>query len=343
MKLYFFLVVVFAFFSFLEVSLKKNNILKVLNFLLFNILLFLFMFNRENADYNNYVKAFNEKLNNGEMEKGYLTLVEIVKSLNGNHNWIIILTSILVFFFLIYKKSYYSITFLFLYLISNFLYDLNQIRNILMISLIYITLEYLKKKKYKKVILLYIVAITIHKLACIYLLFYLLYFLLEKKYKKVIEKIFICLLFLIPIYFLFPEVIEKILQILSGRNSYFKGVNLGYLVSSFQVIIDFILLKLLYEEKDDSNIYVKFFIFTFLFFPICFISKELYTRIYRNSLFAKWYYVLNKMKNKNIFERNLILILLILNAGISFLVMYFRSNEFIVNLFSMISNVKIVF
>lgn len=170
MKLYFVLIIIFLFFSFIEILIRKDKMLKMINFILFEVLLFLFMFNRGNADYNSYVRAFNNQLHEGEMEKGYLFLVQVIKLLNGNHNWIIILTSILVFFFLIYKKSYYNITFLFLYLISNFLYDINQIRNILMISLIYISLEYLNKKKYKVVLVLVLVALHIHKLAYVYVL-----------------------------------------------------------------------------------------------------------------------------------------------------------------------------
>ena len=83
--------------------------------------------------------------------------------------------------------------------------------------------------------------------------------------------------------------------------------------------------------KEEKSIYFKFLLFNMLFLPFCFISKELYQRIYRNSVYAKWYIVINKMKEKKISIR-ILSYLLLLSEGLDLFVLYFRSNEFAVKI-----------
>ena len=334
-------------FSLFEIVLNKGNIksiyFKIYFYINITIIYLLFAFNRYNNDYDNYVRAFTGQLSEGDMEKGYLFFVEIVKKLNGNHNWIIIFSATFFIYVMFYKKKvYYGILFLFLYFISNFVYDINQIRNLLMISLVYFALNELEKGKRLRALLVILISITIHKMGVLYLLFYILNIVFSKNYIKIFKKL-VYISFFFTLFFLINK--EKIINLLrnfliliTGRYSYFEGLNLGFLISIFQFIISLILIKICIS-REEKTIYFKFLLFNMLFLPFCFISKELYTRIYRNSVYAKWYIVIKDMKKKKINVR-ILCYLLLLSEGLDLFVLYFRSNEFAVKIIENITKFK---
>lgn len=334
-------------FSLFEIVLNKGNIksiyFKIYFYINITIIYLLFAFNRYNNDYDNYVRAFTGQLSEGDMEKGYLFFVEIVKKLNGNHNWIIIFSATFFIYVMFYKKKvYYGILFLFLYFISNFVYDINQIRNLLMISLVYFALNELEKGKRLRALLVILISITIHKMGVLYLLFYVLNIVFSKNYIKIFKKL-VYISFFFTLFFLINK--EKIINLLrdlliliTGRYSYFEGLNLGFLISIFQFIISLILIKICIS-REEKTIYFKFLLFNMLFLPFCFISKELYTRIYRNSVYAKWYIVIKDMKKKKINVR-ILCYLLLLSEGLDLFVLYFRSNEFAVKIIENITKFK---
>ena len=334
-------------FSFFEIVLNKGNTksiyFKIYFFIFVTIIYLLFAFNRYNNDYDNYVRAFTGQLSKGEMEKGYLFLVEIVKKLNGNHNWIIIFSATFFIYIIFYKKKiYYSILFLFLYFISNFVYDINQIRNLIMISLVYFALNELEKGKRLRALLVILISITIHKMGVLYLLFYALNIVFSKNYIKIFKKL-VYISFFFTLFFLINRekiinLLRNLLILITGRYSYFEGLNLGFLISIFQFIVSLLLIRIC-VGKEEKSIYFKFLLFNMLFLPFCFISKELYQRIYRNSVYAKWYVIINKMREKKLSIR-ILSYLLLMSEGLELFVLYFRSNEFAVKIIENITKFK---
>lgn len=350
MFLFLILVGTLCIFSFFEVILNKGSTKSIyfkLYFTIFIVIIYLlFAFNRYNNDYDNYVKAFTGQLSQGNMEKGYLFLVEIVKKLNGNHNWIIIFSATFFIYIIFYKKKiYYSLLFLFLYFISNFIYDINQIRNLLMICLVYFALNELEKGKRLKALFLILISITIHKMGALYLLFYVLNIIFTKNYIKIFKKL-VYISFLFTLFFLINReriinLVKDFLILITGRYSYFDGLNLGFLISIFQFIVSLLLIKLCIG-KQERSIYFKFLLFNMMFLPFCFISKEIYLRIYRNSVYAKWYVLIDKMKEKKVSIR-ILSYLLLLSEGLDLFVLYFRSNEFAVKIIGHITKFSFSF
>lgn len=336
--------------SLFEIVLNKGNTksiyFKIYFSINFTIIYLLFAFNRYNSDYDSYVKAFTDQLPEGTMEKGYLYLIEIVKKMNGNHNWIIIFSATFFMYVIFYKKKvYYGILFLFLYFISNFIYDINQIRNLLMISLVYFALSELEKGRNLRALVIILISSTIHKIGLLYLIFYIFNIILKKNYIKIFNKLIYFSLFFTMIAIINREkiigLVRNILILLSGRYSYFNGVNLGVFISLFQFIISLLLIKICIK-KQEKSIYFKFLLFNMLFLPFCFISKELYQRIYRNSIYAKWYLIIDKMREKKLSIR-ILSYLLLLSEGLDLFVLYFRSNEFAVRIIGHISKISFTF
>ena len=346
MGLFLFLLIYFIFISIFENRIRNKRIINFLFYINTFIIAILFIFNRENSDYFNYSYLFQiEEITNPQFEQGYIFIVKIIKKVGGNHNIIILLTGI-IYYYTIFRKFRYKNknVFIFLYFIFLLiLLDLIQIRNTLMITIVYLSLFYYEKNSKIKAILLTIISGTIHKLGFIYIIFYLLLFSVKQNihnYIKLIRILFLFFTFFILIYFICKEQIINLLFEITGRKGYFRGVKYSFLINLIQVLIDFIIFKIL-DRKYNRNIYFKFYLFSILLFPFCFISKELYSRIYRNSFIPKWLVVLNT----DISDRKKIIvgILLILNAIISNLLYYFRRPEFMIDLLNQIDNIKFIF
>ncbi len=321
--------------SYLEVLIKRKDqgLQKLFSYIYIIPIFLLFAFNRDNNDYQTYQILFEYKMD----DFGYEVLKKIVKSFNGNHNWIIFTTASLSFYILINKKNiFYRITLLFLYYISNLLYDINIIRNTLMITFVYISLRFLENKKNILSIIFVILASTFHKVGIIYFIFYLLYFILRKKYFSITKKLLIMIILVTPFFVLSLETFQMILMKYIGEKAnYFEIVKLGAVTNVVQVFFDVLLMTIYKNElKKDGEIDVnfKFFFFTLLFLPFCFINKEFYNRLYRNSLFAKWYYFLNKMKMRNLKVKIITYLILVVNAGLSILTIYIRNPIFVEDL-----------
>lgn len=342
MFLYLIINILLLIFSTMEIVLKKS--LKKIYLINFSILFFIFAFNRENSDYENYIKIFNSGLSAGNFEIGYIYLTKFIKYIGGSHNTIIILLAIFNFY-IIYKYNRYNYNiFIFLYFIYNFLFDINQIRNLLMILMVYSGIYLLEQKNIKLGSLLIFLSIFIHQLALFYIIGVIFYYLVKGN-KKIVFKILILSNIIGVLFFIFGnDLLEKLLILFSRRFSYFKGRNLGYLIDLFQYILNLILLKITLNKKNKKiNLLLFSWIWVFIFFPLSFISKELYTRIYRNSYYAKISVILSNFKEFTLKKRLIILVLLILDMSIYMITFYVRSYEFIIKIVNYLYSIKITF
>lgn len=329
-------------FSLIETLMKKS--LKKIYLINLSILFFLFAFNRGNNDYENYVKIFNLGLEAGDFEIGYIYLTKFIKTLGGNHDSFLVILAIFNFY-IIYKYNRYNYNiFIFFYFIYNFLFDINQIRNLLMILMVYSGIYFLEQKNIKLGSLLIFLSIFIHQLALFYIIGVVFYYLVKGN-KKIIFKVLILSNIVGVSFFIFGnELLRKMLIFFSGRFSYFEGRNLGYLIDLFQYILNLILLKIILSKQNKKiNLLLFSWIWVFIFFPLSFISKELYTRIYRNSYYAKITIILNNFKEFTLKKRLIILILLILDMSVYMITFYVRSYEFIIKIINDIYNIKITF
>lgn len=341
MKLYLFLLISTFIFSLLEIS---SNITRYKLYQLFQkvyifFYLFLFIFNRDNSDYNNYVNYFE-----GQRwiisENGYLLFTQLIKKIGGNHNIIILIVGIFSFYVIFYKyKIKYVLTFLFLYTFYSFAYDINQIRNLLVISLVLLCLDnIIKKRKKYRYLICSVLTIFFQRIGYIYIFFYLFQKVSLKNYKKILFGVFISG-FLLMLNF------EKFVGIFFPEKLYYFqnkprfGVTLYFIL----ILMDIILMNFIkYNNKIDS-IYEKFILYPIIFLPYSFLTLELISRVWRNTLYLKWFYFLNKVSRKTQKEKWIVYCILTFEMVFYMLVWLYKNPEAILNIISQVDNIKLYF
>lgn len=335
-----YLSLVFSSFLFSIIELFKNNkrnlCLKIVKKIYIFILFILFIFNRCNNDYENYLKIFT-----GERpgkEKGYLLFVKILKNLGGNHNLVILLLGVLLIFVLFYLyKSKNMISFIFLYLLCSFVYDINQIRNLFCIMFILIGIKFLQKRKDSIYLIFNALASSFQSLGFVYFIFYFLQKIRLKKYFKLVIVLFIFGFLLIPIFpkiitFIFPK---KAIYYLSLKPRF------GMLLYYIFIVMDIFMLKYKNRITKKDILLIKFILFPIIFLPYSFFFLEIIHRIWRNTLYIKWLYLLKDLENEK--KKYVIFILLISQQLMFISANFIKSNEAVINLLSQVGNVRFYF
>lgn len=335
MQLYLFLIFSLFIFSCLELFTQKNEYIRTIQKIYISIVFVLLTFNRKNSDYKNYLKVFDGE-KNIVSEKGYLFFVKILKILGGNHNLILLILGCLFFFviFYLYKKKY-EITFIFLYLIYLFMYDINQIRNLFCILFILIGIKFLGKNKKYFYLIFNILAVSFQRLGYIYFIFYFLQKLKLRNYLKVIGMLFMGGIFFIPIF-------KKMMIILFQDKAMFyfaQTPRFGMLLYYIFIVMDIFLLKKLYY-KNNKELLLKFILFPIIFLPYSILSIELIRRIWRNTLYLKWFYFLKLLENENYKKKVIVYFVLFSQQFMILSIEFFKDPRRVVDLISQIKNIN---
>lgn len=341
--IYLLLVLSSFFFSFLEVFISKikRRYFKVFEKIYICVLFLLFVFNRGNSDYGNYCAIFNG--NFIVKEKGYLFFTKTLANIGGNHNLVLLLLGMLLIyvFFYLYKNTY-KISFIFLYSIYTFMYDINQIRNLFCILFVLIGLKFLQKNKDIFYLIFNILGISFQRIGYIYIIFYILKKLKLKNYLKMIGTLFFLGIFFIPVFkdimiYLFPD---KAFFYFSIKPRF------GMIIYCFFIVMDIFILKILkYNKKieKDEIILIKFILFPIIFLPYSILSIELMNRVWRNSLYLKWIYVFKSLKNRKKKDKFIVYFTLIFQQIIILGIEFLKNREYLINLTSQLNNVKFYF
>lgn len=338
MKLYLFLIFSSFIFSLIELFTNQVNksYFKKIQKIYIVILFILFIFNRDNRDYQAYLDFFDEK---NLTEKGYMFLIKVVKVIGGNHNIILLILGMLLIYTLFYLyKTKYVISYIFLYMMLSFVYDINQIRNLFCILFVLIGIKMLQKNKYIQYIFMNILSFLFQRFGYVYILFFISQKLKVKDFKKIIFILFILGFFGIMvveqiIIFLFPE----------KANYYFQyKPRFGVLIYYVLLGTDIFLLKLIKNKKESKKemLLRKFILFQFIFLAYSSLHLEIISRVWRNTLYIKWFYSLRKMEEKRKKNKILIFSLLVFQQLILLGVGLFFEYENTIELLSEISNIK---
>lgn len=327
--MYFIFLTVSLFYGILQ--LFNNRICSYLNKkiiinLLLLIIFILFTFNRFNEDYKAYIDIFENEHN---VEIGYIALIKVIKCFGGTHQILIFIVGLGLIFGILrnVKKITYSIWILFFYFIDTFVYDINQLRNLICYILILIGLNYLVKNRNRKYLILNTIAIFFHRIGLIYYLFFFMNLFKLKNYKKLIKIGFFLGYLIIPIFMitmlkLFPE----------KATVYFKAkIRLGNMMYYILILIDLFLLKYLKlfdPETKEEEVYLKFILFPIIFLPYSALSIELITRIYRNTLLVKWLYILKNIEFQGMEKKIITLLFLFIGAVFPTIVLIYKEYDF---------------
>ncbi|MGL4861778.1 MAG: EpsG family protein [Cetobacterium sp.] len=334
------LCVVLVFFSVLYCFSKKAFFKKILDLMGIILIIFFYSNNRWNNDYEAYSGSY---FSSPELyaEKGYVILVELVKIINGNFNYILFLVSIFIIYtmYTSLKKSNLFLMCIF-YFIYPFILDLNQIRNTIMIFCIVNSLRLFNDKRKVLSYMFFIVAITFQKLGFIYIPFIL--FLKNKTIKFMYVFSILCYF----LSFLVCSKLEEILILLT-RYGLLKGITMKLNIYtrsfSFSTLIlwttiflfDIFFIKKLRGQKKEENleIYYKFLLYAGSLIPLFCVVAEL-NRIYRNIFFLKYIILLSLISDKkNITKICIVLITTVTSLFLLFL-LYLRGLEIDKTLFS---------
>jgi len=175
-----------AFFGLISKKNKKNLFLLVVMFLILALISGLRGIN-VGTDTRGYIDIFNNIAQNFQFEKKFDYSVEplfailngVVSSLNGSSQSLIMITSIIINFFVVKgilehsKDKFFS---LFLYIgLYHYYQTFNGIRQYIAISLIFFSYKYVKSREFNKFILMNLIAVGFHITALLFIPFYFIY------------------------------------------------------------------------------------------------------------------------------------------------------------------------
>lgn len=276
----------------LSVNIKKN-----ITYFLALIVFIVFGFNRMNNDYNAYLFYFENKPI--FVEKGYLIIINILQRIGGNHNWIIIISGImLVYFFFIKNKNKYTAHVIFLYSLNYLMFDITQIRNTILLLMISFGIYYSSKKfnKIRYYYLFNLIGASIQSLGILYFGFGLLKKLDKKKYIKLI-------LILIFLNFILINIIKVLIiryfpekaNIYLDYKPSFTGILFWYILVGLD-ILNFIILKVDKEEDIFMKNIFRFYLYNLIFLPLTILNIEIFSRLYRNLFLLKCILITNRFQ-----------------------------------------------
>ncbi|MCB2312030.1 EpsG family protein [Clostridium tagluense] len=326
-----FLSLIFVIIEISGVNYKTSKMLAVIPIFLLCITV---SFNRMNNDYIVYQIAF---ANDGTMfEFGYQYLIKVLKYFGQEYEAIIFLTGILLVFIFkkMMKNNKHINVMILLYCIFPLVYDINQIRNLLMYLIVIISLEFIRKKSIIRYYIGIFLAYSIHSFALIYIPFYYLCKKDRKKFIKIILSLFCLFTIISPIIMkvllrFFPYKIESYLA--SGKP---KG---GIIAIVVYVIVDVFTVwwvdkkiskKLNFEEKNEMEVLYRFVWYSILILPFTVYFLEI-QRLQRNALLIKYYYCALAMNHLKKAEKIVTLILLLISVVLPILLMIYSSEFYL--------------
>lgn len=324
--LYLILVASCLFFSLFELNNKK---IEKVNKIPVVMILLIFMMNKTNFDYLNYVEIYKKVPFDVEnVEIGFIYFLTILKQIGFQYHMAPTLVSIIFVsvLFLGSNKNNDNAIIIFLYSIYYFIYDINQIRNLLMLIMIILGIKY-----GKKYFLFNLLGVFFHKFGLIYIVFGFLKRVNLKKYIKIIVVLFLVGLLMLPIIKfvslkIFPEKLGYY---------YAKIPEFGFFIYYIMVSIDLLVIYFVRGYTNNTELqetYLKFFLFTIIFLPFSALSMEIMQRVYRNAFLIKNIFITQKLKKRSLIEKLVLFLVMIFNAALPLFVDLRGNFELVVNL-----------
>lgn len=346
MYIYFFNVITMFYFSLLEffTLVRKKRFFQMIQKSCILAIFLLFVFNRNNPDYTNYMNIFNHNtMRINETEKGFLYLNKIIRYFGGNYHIVLLLIGILLIF--VYFKIYrikYTISLIFIYSLYMFIYDAIQIRNLCALLFFLIGFYYLEKNKNSQYLIFNVLSFYFHKISFIYFIFYFFTKFNLKKYIKIIILSYFIGYFLVNItYSIIYKFYPYKLYYFDFKSTY------GICIYHFLIFIDICFLKIAnYKRKKETKeeLYIKFIIFPIIFLPYTNILINLIARIWRNTLFIKWIYFFKFIKKEKNNTKDTLLYFILIIQNISMLILSFVLDQnSTIKLISIFSNINFSF
>lgn len=289
-------------------------------------------FNRDNRDYWNYQFAFEDDIHRRSIEFGYAYVVKIVKQLGGDHTFVVFMIGALLMlvFFKLLKSSNHINMVIFFYCAFPLIFDINQIRNLIMYLIIILSFVFIEKQKPLKYYFMVIVAFSFHNLSIVYLPFYYLCQRSRKKFLKILLGVTTLLLIGSPIVTniltrIFPEKMEYYLR---------QTPKWGVLVIIVYMTIDIFTVwwvdkqiknKLSENDKKKMEILYRFVLFPIVTIPFLFYFLEI-SRLQRSTLLVKYVYCAMAMKYLSFYQKLFTILLLLVSISV-YITMVFWYNQ----------------
>lgn len=313
---------------------KSKKAIKKINILSIIIIFIIFAFNRETNDTQGYIRRFESPNRYLREDIGYIYLIEAIKFIKGNHFYILFITAVFVTkeYFVKHLNNRYLSLVMLLYSMYALVFDINQLRNSLMVLIVY---SLLYTRNNLKFFLGLIISSSFHRVGIIYFIFACIRKIKLKKYIKLIFTSFIFSLIFIKFakYLFLIFVPDRASFYLQYEDGY------GYLQFYFYSFIDLFMIYLTRNSVKDkkSKIELKFILFPFIFLPFSALSMEFYRRIYFNTYIVKFVYLSGKLKKskKSLF----VLILLIMNTLLPLFIAYSMDPKWTCELLKTLNNV----
>lgn len=242
-------------------TIKTNRMYRILSTIpFFSLFLISAIRYKVGTDYvGTYVRTFNlisEGASNIRCDVGFLWLNKIIIFLELNVQWVFIITSFIINFFIaktINNKSKNKMLSYYIYICGTlYFFSMNGVRQVIAISLFYYSLKYIEKRNLIKYLIINIIGFLFHNTAIIFIP---MYFLFQKEI-KISKKIIILVLLILfsstimPIVF---TVLEKTKYSLYINNAAFAALN----KLNFSTLINFVYLfayDILIKKKDKEDI-----------------------------------------------------------------------------------------
>ena len=116
-----------------------------------------------------------------DLERGFIFLNRVVKLLFNDPQWVFVICAVItctLYFLCIYRESINPVYSILLFVISKeFFISMNAMRQYVAIAILLLAIPYIKRKDWKKSLIVIIIAMLIHKSAIIFVAIYLLFLL----------------------------------------------------------------------------------------------------------------------------------------------------------------------
>lgn len=308
----------------------NKNFKKIINIMPVFFIMYYFSINKTNFDYPSYLYLFENLPNDTHVqaEYGFKIFLNFFKNIGGSYQCFVFIISFCYFwiFFLQEKEVKEKSFIIFCYMLFYALYDINTIRNTIVVTIIFIILNKNKKRFFN--INIMFVASLFHRISYIYILFFYFEKLKIKKYIKLVMILFVGGFFG---KFLIKEIINILFY---DKTKYYlneivnKGQYVYYIYYFFDIITIFLVQNFKQMTKKEER-YIKFILFPIVVLPYSSFTLAIISRMYRNTYLIKMIYVVSKLeKCKRNLKTVLILFILILNSFLPLIVTYYSNEKF---------------
>lgn len=219
---------------------------------------------------NTYFKLFQFVINGNyenygaNAEKGYLFLIYIIALLSDNYFWCIFFVGtlcwLLFFIYIIRDSKNVCWSILLFFLSYSYFHMFNGVRQYLATGIVLLSFYYIYERKLIKFLLLILLASTVHSMILVFIPFYFLYD-IKLNIKRTI-------IILIVSTLAFSSVWRWIISVFSGskyeyylgREQYFYGYTLTYILIAFTVLVIGLFIKWLYnidDKKYELNLWMQ--------------------------------------------------------------------------------------